>query len=246
MVFVDFSNPYLRAFLASEYWNYHKRHLGTVRTMMPAQIALARAEEIKGATKPLAAVIDIDEIVLSNIHMNTSDAIPVAGSAANSQLYTSTFHACDYFRTPDKKPWPRDDTRLNPLLPGARKLIATLLAENVEVFFVTGRAESLRGETVENFVYVGLAGPDPEGRQQAKPPLLDAKKLLDPTSGQLVMCPDAECPVAGKSIYPFKEASRAVIEQTHHIVVNIGDQVSDMGLYGDHQVLVPHPFYRTP
>jgi predicted secreted acid phosphatase len=140
-------------------------------------------------------------------------------------------------------PWPRDDTRLNPLLPGAKLLIATLLANRVEVFFITGRAESLRDETVENFVYVGLAADNEASSSEL--PILCAKRLLDPSSGMLVMCPDSELPPAGKSIRPFKEAKRAAIAETHRIIMNIGDQVSDLGFYGERQILTPHPFYRT-
>ena len=59
------------------------------------------------------------------------------------------------------------------------------------------------------------------------------------------MCPDAEYPPPGQTVRPYKESRRRVIEASHRIVVNIGDQVSNLGLYGDVQVHVPHPFYYT-
>jgi predicted secreted acid phosphatase len=46
-------------------------------------------------------------------------------------------------------------------------------------------------------------------------------------------------------VRPFKEGRRKKIQETHRIVMNIGDQVSDLGLYGDVQVHCPQPFYFT-
>jgi predicted secreted acid phosphatase len=228
MVYVDFSNPFLRGYLASGYLKDHESYLLNARAEINTAV---HHPDSKENVKPLAAVLDIDEVVLANIHMNTYSA---EGSPS--------FYACDYYRTPEGRPWPRDDTRLNPLLPGAKLLIATLLVNKVEVFFITGRAESLRNETVENFVYVGLAD---DSTSSDKLPVLCAKRLSDPSSGMLVMCPDAELPSAGKSIRQFKEAKRAAIAETHRIIMNIGDQVSDLGFYGERQILTPHPFYRT-
>jgi len=219
MVFVDFSNPYLRHYLAGSYLVDHERGLARVRQMVSGAVA-----DEKTDLKPLAAVIDIDEVVLANIHMNVDKE--------------SGFFACDYYRAPDGNPWPRDDTRLNPLLPGAKPLLEEFIKHGVVVFFVTGRAESLRAETVENFEHVGLAG----ARGRA---LFSTEELLDVSEGQLTMCPDAALPAAGASIRPFKEARRAEIAGSYRIIMNIGDQVSDLGHHGEMQILLPHPFYRT-
>ena len=146
------------------------------------------------------------------------------------------FHAADHFLAPDGRPWPRDDLRLNPLLPGARELIEAAAALGLRVYLVTGRAESLRAETVENLVYVGLAG--------AAAPFCPA--ALARPDGPLVMCPDAELPRGGRSVRPYKEARRRAIEASHRIVVNVGDQASDLGAHGDVQVHCAHPFYWTP
>lgn len=252
MVFVDFSNPWLRGYLKTAYLPEHERKLAAIQSTVAARAAIARASEVTGASeskapaRPLAAVLDIDEIVLANIHMN---AIELGRN--QSPLEVGSFCACDYYFAPDGRAWPRGDLRLNPLLPGAKNLIAAFLAEGIEVFFITGRAESLRSETVENFVFVGLAGGDTSGDTggdtggDTSGPLLNARRLLDPASGQLTMCPDSDLPAAGESIRPFKEARRGQISQTHRILMNIGDQVSDLGYHGDYQILVPHPFYRT-
>jgi len=219
MVFVDFSNPYLRRYLERAYLSEHEANLDKVRLTVPRCIA-----DGKGDPRPLAAVMDIDEVVLANIHMNVDRE--------------SGFFACDYYRAPDGRPWPRDDTRLNPLLPGAKKLLEAFKSHDVTIFFITGRAESLRAETVENFEYVGLAGPP--GRA-----LFATEQLLDAACGQLAMCPDAQLPATGKSIRPFKEARRAEIASSYRIIMNVGDQASDLGNYGDMQILLMHPFYRT-
>jgi hypothetical protein len=191
----------------------------------------ARAAALGVAPRPLAAVVDIDEVLLSNIHMN-SFAAP-AGAQGPEPV---DFHACDYYSAPGGDPWPRDDLRLNPLLPGSRRLLEELRAEGCAVFLVTGRLEAIRDETVENLVYVGLAGP----RAGA---IWDVEDLRRP-GGPLRMCPTALPP--GGSIRPFKEEQRGRLEETHRIAINIGDQVSDLGLHGDTQVLIPHPFYYTP
>lgn len=241
MVFVDFSNPYLRDYLAHRYLKEHSSHIDRIlgrlgQWLDSAQEEEARlAESLGRAPRPLAAVVDIDEAILSNIHMN-SFAAP-AGVQGPEPV---DFHACDYYVAPGGSPWPRDDLRLNPLLPGSRQLLQAL-AERCEVYLVTGRLEAIRDETVENLVYVGLASP--EGKRGGA---IWALGDLQGTNGSLRMCPAERAPAPGESIRPFKEDQRRRIEETHRIAVNIGDQVSDLGLHGDVQALIPHPFYYTP
>jgi predicted secreted acid phosphatase len=242
MVFVDFGNPYYRNHVKG-FCKAHRAALDDIAAQLHDWSVQARRDEARLAVtegrvpRELAAVLDIDEIVLSNIHMNTFQA--PAGEQGPAPI---DFHAADYFTAPDGKPWPRDDLRLNPLLPGARELLETLRDLGIRPFFITGRLESIRDETVENFEYVGLAAAgDPEESLDALFDLADLKK----TDGSLIMCPDAEYPPAGQSIRPFKESRRRAIEATHRIVLNVGDQVSDLGLYGDIQVHVPHPYYWT-
>ena len=59
------------------------------------------------------------------------------------------------------------------------------------------------------------------------------------------MCPDKAHPPPTESIRPWKEGRRAVIEKEYRIVLNVGDQMSDLGLHGDRQYYLPHPFYTT-
>lgn len=240
MVFVDFSNPYLRDYLAHRYLKEHTSHIDRILGCLGRWLDGAQEEEARLAAalgrspRPLGAVVDIDEVILSNIHMN-SFAAP-AGAQGPEAV---DFYACDYYAAPGGGPWPRGDLRLNPLLPGSRRLLQAL-AERCEIFLVTGRLESIRDETVENLVYVGLASPEGKGGGA-----IWALSDLG-AGGSLRMCPDESAPAPGESIRPFKEDQRRRIEETHRIAVNIGDQVSDLGLHGDVQALIPHPFYHTP
>jgi predicted secreted acid phosphatase len=236
MALVDFSNPYLRDHLASGcYCEAHRRRLDDIRVRLPGWAADVRACEAggPGAPRPLAAVLDIDEVILCNIHANSFQA--PAGAQGPEPI---DFHAGDYFLGPDGERWPREELRLGPALPGARELLEELRRLDIAIFLVTGRLESIRDETVENLVRVGLAG---EGA--AAPIPLDA---IARPGGRLVMCPDAERPTPGASIRPWKEGRRAAIEGTHRIIINVGDQASDLGFYGDVQIHCPHPFYHTP
>lgn len=242
MVFVDFSNPYLRNYLANGFGEAHRKTLDDVRAKIPAWAADSCRREVEAAQResrrprPLAAVLDIDEVVLSNIHMNSFSA--PAGVQGPDPI---DFHAADYFTAPNGRPWPRDDLRLNPLLPGARELIGELRALGLAVFFITGRLETIRDETVENFGFVGLAAPG-----GASPALFDLEDLRRSAGGPLIMCPPAEYPPPGQTVRPYKESRRLAIEASHRIVLNVGDQISDLGLYGDVQVHMPHPFYWCP
>ena len=204
-MFVDFSNAYLRQYLADTYCASHARRFDILCEH------LTRVVPALQTGQKLAAVLDIDEVILSNIHTN---------SYIDAQ---NEFYACDYFQGPDGKPWPRGE-QLGPLLPGARKLIDTLQHLDVDIFFITGRLEALRDETIKNFALVGLAD-----------------TLLDAT--RLIMCPSA-LPI-GASIQPWKESCRALIDHQHRIILNVGDQASDLGLYSGVQVLCQHPFYFT-
>lgn len=248
MVKVDLSNPYIRNYV-TRFCAEHQRQLDSLRDQVPHWVAVSRAREEAAARaegrppRPLAAVLDVDEIVLCNVHMNAFRA--PAGAQGPDAI---DFHAADHYAGPDGRPWPRDDLRLNPLLPGARDLIACFHKHGARVYLVTGRLESIRAETVENLVYVGLAAPGaPAGQWLPGAPLFNAADLeTGLPGGLLVMCPDAEYPPPGYSVRPYKESRRRAIEATHRIVANIGDQASDLGLYGDMQVLVGHPLYWCP
>lgn len=218
MVFVDFGNPWLRSYLRgypAAHQNFLEHAQMSLRTWRDESIVKEREG---GDSRPVASVFDIDEVLLSNIHMNSFSA-----PAGVQEVGAVDFHAADVFG------WPRGH-RLNPLLPGAKELLGEVRRLEIEVFFVTGRRESIRAETVENFELVGLAGDGPD--------CLFTSKDLD---RRLYMQPDtSEGPIR-----PFKEECRRKISVTHRIVLNIGDQVSDLGLYADVHYLTPHPFYFT-
>jgi predicted secreted acid phosphatase len=237
---VDLSNPYLRDAVRT-FGAERQAHMAAVRANLSNWLAQSELAEWQNMVqyglkmRPLAATLDIDEVVLCNIHMNSFKA-----DAGVQGPHSIDFHAADHFRAPNGEPWPRDDLRLNPLLPGARDLIDDLHARGVTVFLVTGRLESIRDETVENLEYVGLASTRGGASFSTADIARNRKDSL------LIMCPDKDCPMPGQSIRPYKEECRRTIETTHRIALNVGDQVSDLGLYGDVQVYLPHPFYYTP
>lgn len=239
MVVVDFSNPFLRDFFP-KWLEAHKGHLDAIRESLPAWAAAARADEEslarrgKQKPRPLAVVFDIDEVLLCNVQLN---GYQVPANVQGPEAID--FHAADFFTDPRTgKAWGREDPH-NPLLPGAEALVGAAVAEGFEVFFITGRLESIRDETVENFRVVNLAA-------DGGAPLTVAALRRRGPGEVLTMCPDAAYPPPGASIRPFKEKRRGDIEKTHRIVLNAGDQPSDLGLYGDRQYYLPHPFYFTP
>lgn len=226
MVAVDFANPFLREFFA-EWLAHHGPRLQCVQDSLPEWIGrsaeLERAAAAAAGRPPrgLALTLDIDEVLLCNISEN-GYRDPAAGV---------DFHVADALD------WPRD-LHLNPPLPGAQNLIAAAHALGLAVFFVSGRLEGIRGETIRNFELAGFS--DPRGIRGPRP------ADLWRADGPLHLCPDADDPPPGASIRPVKERHRREIENTHRIIANVGDQVSDLGLYGDVQIFLPHPFYFTP
>ena len=92
-------------------------------------------------------------------------------------------------------------------------------ARGLAVFFVTGRREAFRLATEENLRAVGFA---------------DWKGLLmKPTDFR------------GKSVVELKTAARREIERRgYRILINIGDQTSDLeGGHAVHRLLLPNPIY---
>lgn len=210
MVFVNFSNSYLRWLLESRYYfaNHYAQMMRAISLLGPlcASLEARRYTQPERARLRAAAVLDIDEVVLANIHANTFSGPGV------------DFHAADHYMAPDGRPWPRDDCRLNPILPGVPELIYALAKKNIDVYFVTGRREHLREETLENFRYVGL-------------PVPAADHLV------MMQADDA------RSVQQYKEEARKAISETRNILVVMGDQASDLGLYGDCQFQFWNPFY---
>ncbi|GBQ16018.1 HAD family acid phosphatase [Swaminathania salitolerans] len=92
----------------------------------------------------------------------------------------------------------------------------------VAVFFITGRYENERADTIRNLARAGYAG----------------------WSG-LVLRPDGS---RTASAADYKAAARARIEaRGFHILATIGDQPSDLaGGHAERGFLLPNPFYRVP
>lgn len=93
---------------------------------------------------------------------------------------------------------------------------------NVAVFFITGRYENLREITETNLKNVGYYHWD-----------------------GLIMRPEND---TKSSVVPFKSKARKEIEeQGYKIVINVGDQLSDLvGGQSEKTFKVPNPFYYIP
>lgn len=94
--------------------------------------------------------------------------------------------------------------------------------QGVAVFFITGRHEGLRDPTVRNLHEAGYD-----------------------SWSDLVMEPD--CLTTPSAAY-FKAPARGkIVEKGYTIVVNVGDQASDLlGGYAERTFKLPNPFYVIP
>jgi predicted secreted acid phosphatase len=239
MVVVDFSNPFLREYFP-KWLKAHGESLEKIGNSLKSWAEKAREQELADAKsqkrkpRPLAVVFDIDEVLLCNTHLNGYRG---PGGLPGSKIVD--FHVADFFTDRETgKPWGRGDTG-DPPLPGAVELLRGVEALGIKPFFVTGRLESIRDITIEDFRRAGFT----RGKLAPGARLTPSDLTLE--KGVLVMCPDREYPAPGQSIRPFKEKERALIEKTHRIVLNVGDQPSDLGLHGDVQYYLPNPFYLT-
>ena len=147
MVRVDFGNKFYREYLPQFIETHRGRLLGLTeglgkRAAEYTAAEAALAAQLGRAPRALAATLDIDEVLICNVHMNSDPA--------------TNFYADDFFTRPDGSRWPRGSTA-NPLLPGAREFLLGLRSLGVEILLVIGRIESSRAETVENLVAVGRA-----------------------------------------------------------------------------------------
>lgn len=248
MVEVDADNPFFQDYFP-RWLAAHVAALGSLRAGLAGWAAAARADEAGRAAaegrppRPLAAVFDIDEVLLCNIHLN--------GASDGS------FHVADFFADPATGgAWPRGSV-LDPPYPGARELLLAAAESGVRPFFVTGRTEAIRDETVESFrraAFVGPPGPPffPLREEDLAPPAAGGGLFMldEPALRQLLGRGVAEVPATGVppgvSIRPFKEGVRKNIAENYRIILNVGDQMSDLGHYGDQQYYLHHPFYHTP
>ncbi len=169
--------------------------LAAVATSANAWVA-TRARS--GLAKP-AIVFDIDETTLSNLeHMQQFDW---------------------GYQPEEWSKWVK--TSKAPAILPLREVYQTARANNVTVFFITGRRQSEKEATARNLRTQGMG---------------DFEALL-------VRSDDSKMPVG-----PFKIAERKKItDQGYTIIANIGDQQSDLdGGYADRTFKLPNPFYRIP
>lgn len=156
-----------------------------------------RVHEAKQGEK-MAAVFDIDETALSN------------------WASMSACGFCDY-RTQGKYYPSLNDPALAPVL----ELFQLAEKLGVKTFFITGRGEKQRAETIQNLKSAGYDHWE-----------------------QLIMRPDNDNDPARV----FKPAKRQeIVNQGYSIVLNIGDQASDLaGCCAERSFKLPNPFYLIP
>lgn len=165
------------------------------------EVANAARDYLEGVVKSapaqdkLAAVFDIDETSLSN--WATMSDCGFCTYAAQLKLYPNP-----------------DDPAITPVL----ELYKFARSKGVTVFFVTGRQENQRAQTVKNLNEAGYSG-----------------------WAELVMQPDGNKLPAGT----FKPKERqAIQDKGYRIVLSIGDQASDLeGCCAERVFKLPNPFY---
>jgi predicted secreted acid phosphatase len=125
------------------------------------------------------------------------------------------------------------DTKNMPAVFGMDTLTNWASAHGVTVFWVTGRPESQRADTVRNLKAVGYTA-DPDTAH------LYLKNTANPPS--YLPC-GATC-----STIEYKSGTRKHIESLgYDIVANVGDQYSDLeGGYSDASFKLPNPMYYLP
>lgn len=109
-------------------------------------------------------------------------------------------------------------------IPGTLRLYKEAVADKVSVFFITGRPEPQRADTAANLKAEGFA-----------------------TWEHLYLRP-VDHP-KGQSTADYKSSDRAeIVKQGYRIVLNVGDQMSDLegAPLAEHSVKLPNPFYFIP
>lgn len=151
-------------------------------------------------TKKLAIVLDIDETSLSNY----SDLLSMDFGGTGNEINTA------------------EDKGTDPAIQPTLTLYRYAKANNVAVFFITGRTENYRANTEKNLMTAGFKNWD---GLLLKP--LDYKE---------------------KTTAIYKSHMRDQIEkQGYDIVLNIGDQKSDLaGGHADKAFKLPNPYYFIP
>ena len=114
------------------------------------------------------------------------------------------------------------DKSQDPVIAPTLKLYQFAQAHHVAVFFITGRRENERQDTIENLQKAGYH---------------DWKQLtLRDAANKSTLAEDYKTPVR-----------KQITENGYDIVLNIGDQQSDLtGGYADKAIKLPNPYYFLP
>ena len=150
--------------------------------------------------KKLAIVCDIDETVLSNMPtLKTNNLLFLLETIHHNQ--------------------PKENA--SPIL-AMLDLYHDAIKQEVAVFFVTGRKDTLRNATAKNLETAGFA------------------------EWESLFCKPSDYHL--KTVANFKTAAREHIEkQGYDIILNIGDQQSDLiGGHADKTFKLPNPYYYIP
>jgi len=110
-----------------------------------------------------------------------------------------------------------------PVIPSTLRLYNDAIAKGVAVFFITGRPESQRADTEANLKSAGYTKWD-----------------------QLILRGDHP---AGQLVEVYKSGARqTIVDQGYSIILNVGDQMSDLSLkpQAEYSVKLPNPFYFIP
>lgn len=176
------------------------------------EIVQAAAAARKPGDLRLAVVFDIDETALSNLV-----TVPDKGPSLPSGPCTwpvAQNNPCGW------RDWQRTAND-RPIVP-VRQIADFARANDIAVFFVSGRPESMRDKTEANLKAAGYT--DYQG---------------------LTLVPDDK---TFASAVEYKAPARAAIEaQGYVVVLSLGDQYSDLlGGHAANTVKLPNPFYFIP
>jgi acid phosphatase len=179
--------------------NYLKDQAAVINQAMVYLKERLANEKKSSSPEKLAIVLDIDETSLSNY---------------------ASMHEMDFggkLKDINEAEGKGNDPAIQPTL----ELYRYAKANNIAVFFVTGRTEQYRDATIKNLQDAGY------------------KDWND-----LILKPET---YQEKSAAPFKIAARDNIEkQGYHIILNIGDQKSDLvGHHAEKTFKLPNPYYMV-
>ena len=201
-----FAEPANLGLLTKVVQRYHDS--GTYQRELSCVIANARAYILKRAMankqrrhpQKLALVLDIDETSISNYNKMVKRGFAASKKQINQEILKGD----------------------SPAIESTHTLYQDALKHGINVFFVTGRAQSQKTATVKNLKKAGY--------QQW------TKLYLRPETYKT------------HSIIPFKAQARAdIAKQGYVIIASIGDQCSDLkGGHAEKGFKLPNPYYYLP